>query len=195
MSCYCESVRPFRTSGFDLIFLQHPHERKRTVGTARMAHLCLENSKIFTGMNFDHHRQVEELIHDPANYCMVLYPGPRAINVSLQGAAENRALAPAGKKLVIFLIDGTWSCAKKMIKCSPNIMSLPQICFTPYRGSEYQFRRQPLPNYVSTIEATYQLLEILEPSPQLGQLLELFRAMVARQVEQSKKHVVRSLRL
>ncbi|MGK5087823.1 tRNA-uridine aminocarboxypropyltransferase [Bdellovibrionota bacterium FG-2] len=193
-TCYCEKLRPFQTSGLVLVFLQHPRERKRTIGTARIAHLCIANSKLFMGIKFDQRPQVDALIEDRKNYCMVLYPGPQAINISADSPEAHDRLAPEGKKLVIFLIDGTWASAKRMIKWSPRLAGLPQVCFTPGRESEYGFRRQPHPHCLSTIEATHHLLEILEPSPHLEQLLELFRDMVKRQVKESAKHVVRSLK-
>jgi DTW domain-containing protein YfiP len=92
---------------------------------------------------------------------------------------------------VVFVIDGTWACAKTMVSRSRNLMSLPQICFTPARTSEYQFRRQPHALCLSTIEAVHQILEILEPEVDPSPLIELFRNMVKKQVTYTKLGVFR----
>jgi DTW domain-containing protein YfiP len=188
--CYCKELKPFR-SNVVIALLQHPLERRRTVGTARMAHLTIENSLLIPGIDFDENEEVNRLIADPKNHCVVLYPGRRSLNISTLPQNEIQNAFPKDKTLIIFVIDGTWACAKTMVSRSKNLLKLPQICFTPARASEYQFRRQPKPVCLSTIEAVHQILEILEPEIDSSPLIELFRNMVKKQVTYTKLGVFR----
>ncbi len=181
--CYCEQVRPFEVD-FELVLLQHPQERKLSVGSARMAHLCIRNSHLVQGTEFESHPRVREWIADPGNHCVVLYPGARSIDVSSPGWAP-----PTGRRLVVFVIDGTWTVAKRMLVRSPNLMALPQIRFNPKRPSEYGFRRQPRRECLSTLEAVHDLLEFLEPSAPRANLLEIFRGMVSAQLKYTQGRI------
>jgi DTW domain-containing protein YfiP len=181
-TCYCQEVRPVR-SRFQFILLQHPLEHRNCIGTARMTHHCLENSRLILGTAFDKDPQVIELTSNPDNHCVVLYPGPNSVNISLESETQTENRFPVGKNRVIFVIDGTWFCAKKMLRQSPNLSSLPQICFTPKSGSEYKIRQQPHPQCLSTIEAVHHLIEVLDPKVNPANLLEVFRSMVARQLK------------
>jgi hypothetical protein len=61
---------------------------------------------------------------------------------------------------------------------------LPRYAFAPERPSEYQIRREPRPDYVSTIEALSVALGALEGDPdRFRALLAPFRAMVAMQLD------------
>lgn len=182
VTCYCKHVRSFR-SRFQLVLLQHPREYRNSIGTARITHHCIENSKLIAGAEFDQNQEVNQLLADPKNHCIVLYPGLNSINISQLSPAEIEESFPVGKTPVIFIIDGTWNCAKKMLIRSPKLNQLPQICFTPETGSNYRIRKQPDPQYLSTIEATHRLLTLLDPAVNPANLLEVFEKMVDRQIE------------
>jgi DTW domain-containing protein YfiP len=188
--CYCSELKPFR-SRVQIALLQHPLERKKTVGTARMAHLTIENSVLIPGNAFNKNEQVRELIVDPTKHCVVLFPGPHSRNISESPQEEVQSWFPSGKTLVVFVVDGTWACAKRMLVRSSCLLELPQISFTPKRKSEYQFRKQPQEHCLSTIEAVHHILEILDPTVNPEPLLELFRNMVKRQVSYSKMGQIR----
>ena len=190
LTCYCSQVRAFSVKPC-FVLLQHPIERKRSVGTARMAHLCIKNSQLIPGREFDHNLEVNRLIDDPGNYCVVLYPGPKSRDIGLASGSE---ISPAHLKLVIFVIDGTWGTAKTMLNKSERLLKLPRICFTPERESEYKFRQQPEKHCLSTIEAVHRMIELLDPSASPGNLLEVFRSMVEQQVRFSKAGNIRKLK-
>jgi DTW domain-containing protein YfiP len=189
-TCYCRELRTFRCA-FTLAILQHPMERKLTVSTARMTHRCIEGSLLISGAAFDGHPEVDALLDDPGNHCVVLYPGPDALDL---GRPEARASLPADRRLVVFVIDGTWASAKKMLRESHRIAALPRVCFTPEHGSEYQFRRQPDAHCVSTLEATHQIVRLLDPAADPTILLELFRAMVKFQLSFKSPGALRGVR-
>lgn len=180
-TCYCKevcSIQPF----FQLILLQHPLERRKAIGTARMTHLCIENSKLILGTDFDQNNEVNRLLLNEKNHCIVLYPGQNSLNISTQTPEETRKGFPPDKKLVIFVIDGTWHCAKKMLYRSRLLSQLPQICFSLDKKSEYKIRKQPDSYCLSTIEAVHHIIEVLDPTINPDSLLDIFRNMVKNQI-------------
>jgi len=182
--CWCESIQPMDTAT-RFVFLMHPKEYKQEkAGTGRLTHLCLRNSEIQVGVGFDADEAVQALIRDPQNYAVLLYPGLEARNLS-QGDLPRDELA--GRRLVVFIIDATWSCARKMLRLSPSLQRLPRVMFTPTAVSRFVIKQQPQEGCLSTLEATHELLGALEKSgldqyPLPTQLLGLFQRMQDYQI-------------
>lgn len=63
--------------------------------------------------------------------------------------------------MAIFIIDGTWSCAKTMLRDSPNLKKLDYISFTTDKISRFEIKKQPESYCLSTIESTLCVLENL----------------------------------
>ncbi len=162
------------------VFLMHPKEFKQEkAGTGRLTHLCLAGSELHMGLGFDEHDAVQTLLRDPANFPVLLYPGANARNLS---RGELTAAELGGRRLVVFLLDATWSGARKMLKLSPTLQRLPRIMFTSSAPSRYVIKQQPQDGCLSTLEATHELLISLERSgldryPLPDQLLALFGRM------------------
>lgn len=167
------------------VFLMHPKEYKQEkAGTGRLTQLCLSNSEICMGVEFDTHERVQQLIQDPANLPMLVYPGTEALNLST-GAL--RAEDMGNRRLTLFLIDGTWALARKMLRVSPSLQKLPRLMFTPSAPSRYRIKQQPQEGLLSTLECTHELLLALEKSAldsysQPTQLLDLFARMQDHQI-------------
>jgi len=162
------------------VLLMHPMEYKRIrCNTGRLTCLNLANSEIVPGIGFDEDPRVRALIADPANLPVLLYPGPGAVNVSREGLGS---LEPGGRRLTVFLLDGTWSSAGKMFRQSPSLHVLPRLMFTPSAPSRYYIKRQPKRDCLSTLEAVHELLLALEKAgldayPEKERLLAVFAAM------------------
>jgi DTW domain-containing protein YfiP len=138
----------------------HPKEaRKGRNGTGRLAELCLDNARIEVGIDFTRNPVVNTLLNNPGFYPLLLYPGVHAINVSEKGFPP---FLREEKKLLFFILDGTWSLAKKIITRSKNLHSLPRIAFTSENPSRFIIKRQPTSCCLSTIETLYTLLKLLE---------------------------------
>jgi DTW domain-containing protein len=167
------------------VFLMHPKEFKQEkAGTGRLTHLCLSTSEIHMGIAFDDHLAVQALIADPHNFPVLLYPGATARNLS-EGALTANDLGE--RRLVVFLLDGTWACARKMLRLSPTLQSLPRIMFTATAPSRFVIKQQPQVGCLSTLEATHELLLALTSAgldayPQPEQLLNLFARMQDYQI-------------
>lgn len=192
--CLCADIRPL-TPTFRVVLLQHPKERKNTIGTARLTHLCLSNSILIPGVEFDQDTSVNCLLDDPKNFCVTLFPGEKSINVSESAHDFFGYQTGDPRTLVVFVIDGTWAHAKGMLRKSLRIAALPQIRFTPTIPSNYRVRKQPNPLCLSTIEAVHQLIRVLNPEKNPDILVQLFAKMIDRQIECAKNANLRELRL
>lgn len=183
--CLCDRIKPFATDT-RFVILMHPMEAKREkLGTGRVCRATLINSEIIIGLDFTANAEVNALIQDPGNYCMVLYPGEKSINISeddISPVMENKA---AGRRLIVFLIDGTWHCAKKMMSRSVNIQRLPRISFTATHESIFEIKEQPASFCLSTLESIHFFLgeadrrglESLPDRPQ-DNLIVVFKSMI-----------------
>ncbi len=75
--CYCTELRPVRTRT-RVVLLQHARERKVAIGTARIAHLALEGSELFVGVDFSSDPRIQSLAAARDGSVAVLFPGEGA---------------------------------------------------------------------------------------------------------------------
>lgn len=180
--CWCASLRPMATRT-RFVFLMHPKEfKEEKAGTGRLTHLCLPNSELHMGKGFDGHERVRELIADPVNFPVLLYPGREAVNLSDPAHLPAFEQQLGARGLVVFLLDATWSGARKMLRLSPGLQRLPRLMFTPSAPSRYIIKQQPVEGCLSTLEAVHELLTVmartgLDRYEDPAQLLGLFQRM------------------
>ncbi len=183
--CLCPSAPPLETRT-RIVLLMHPMEfRREKCTTGRIACLNLANSEIIPGIGFDADERVRALLDDPLNYPVLLYPGEDAMNVTEGGFP---AAALGERRLVVFLLDATWSCAGKMLKSSPGLLRLPRLMFTPHEKSRFRIKRQPHSWCLSTLEAAHELLSALDDAgldtyPDRHRLPAAFDAMQDYQIK------------
>jgi DTW domain-containing protein len=165
--------------------LMHPKEfKKEKAGTGRLTNLCLANSEIHMGIEFDNHDGVQRLIHDPENFPVLVYPGASARNLS---KGELIASDIGDRRLLVLMLDGTWSCARKMLRVSPSLQRLPRVMFNGGVTSRFLIKQQPQVGCLSTLEATHEVLSALDRSgldryADPDQLLDLFARMQELQI-------------
>lgn len=186
LTCICQHLKPFKTYS-RFIILMHPMEfKKEKVGTGRFSHLILENSQIFVDINFDENQGFLKSLHDPQYDSYVLYPGEEVINLS-EPVSNPAFLNQKPKQFIV--IDGTWPCAKKMMKLSTCLHDIPRVSFSSKRTSAFKVKHQPLPECLSTVESIHQV--ILELN-RLGiertegaeeNLIDVFSKTVDQQIE------------
>jgi DTW domain-containing protein YfiP len=188
-ACYCALVKPFNSHPRFVILIQ-PREAKHRLATGRMAHLCIANSSLIEGVDFSHHQQVEAIIHDPNVFSVLLYPERSSIDLSALSTDERKGVMPAGKEFVVFIPDGTWKTARKIVRLSRNLNTLPRVSFNPPTRSMYRIRRQPRPNFYCTLEAVHHVIDLFALSNNPGvttprphdNLLEVFHFAINRQL-------------
>ncbi len=154
-SCMCQYVHTISTHT-EFIILMHPKEfRKTKNGTGHLTNLSLPNSKVVIGIDFSNNALINKAIKDPNKNCFVLYPHISAIELN------KHSIQTANKTNVIFIIDSTWACSKKMIRESSNLQKLPKISFTHTQNSNFHIKTQPAHYALSTIESTLCILKHL----------------------------------
>lgn len=165
----------------------HPKEaRKQKCGTGRLCHLVLKNSRLHVGVDFTHDSKVRALIDDPEYQSVLLFPTPQAVNLSQDGY---RTVVANKQKLQIFVVDGTWPLARKLLRLSGNLRALPTVSFTPQKPSSFQFKKQPRAECLSTLESIHLLLELgqqqgVEAADRnIDQLPAIFERLVQIQVK------------
>jgi len=182
--CMCKYIKPFH-SDIKFVILIHPKEAKQEKsGTGRLTVASIINSDLIMGINFTDNKTVNDYLQDERYFPAVLYPGTNSINVS-QGEFGKEMLG--GKQLLVFLIDGTWSCAKKMMKESKNLHSIPWISFSSTKRSEFAIKQQPHELCLSTLESVHFLIDEWHRIHNIADhshdtLLEVFREMISFQI-------------
>jgi len=195
-SCLCPELPPMETRT-RIVLLMHPKEhRHQKCTTGRLTCLNLANSEIIPGVRFDDNARFRALADDPGNVPFLLYPGEDALRLD---GSSFPALDLAGRRLVVFLVDATWHCARSIVRQSPSLLSLPRLRIEPRAPSRFTIKRQPAPWCLSTLEATHELLLALEAAgldeyPDKGRLLAAFDAMQDFQVRQTARAAVRTAR-
>ena len=182
-SCMCKYINKIDTNT-QFIILMHPKEFKKTKnGTGHFTNLSLTNSKIFIGIDLTNHKQINDILNDSNNNCMVMYPSNTSIKLNTQ------TIQVKNKKNVLFIIDSTWPCSRKILASSKNINSLQKVSFFHTKSSQFKIKMQPNEVCLSTIESTLCILELLDKhniesikKEQFDNFLKPFEKMVEYQV-------------
>jgi len=152
-SCMCEYINAVDTDT-KFVILMHPKEFKKVKNnTGFFTHLTLSNSEVFIGIDFTNHKRINEIINAHDSY--ILFPSKDALNLSQTNPKRS------DKSLAIFLIDSTWGCTKKIFTLSQNLNRLKHMSFTTEKTSKYDIKTQPNEAYLSTIESSLVVLELL----------------------------------
>jgi DTW domain-containing protein len=166
----------------------HPMEfKKEKVGTGRFSHLIFKNSEVIVDVCFDNNPRFKEILNDSDYETYVLYPGFKTIDLG-----TNELKDTLRKKAQFIVIDGTWPCAKKMMKLTSSLHHIPRVSFTTQRVSEFSVKHQPLPGCLSTVESLHQVLldlnrmKIENTSSMHENLMEVFRFTVNQQIKLSQ---------
>ncbi|SFV52919.1 hypothetical protein MNB_SM-6-353 [hydrothermal vent metagenome] len=165
------------------VILMHPKEFKKVKNnTGHFTHQSLPNSELFIGIDFSNNSRINEIIATHESY--ILFPSDDALNLTYENPKSG------AKPLAIFLIDSTWACTKKIFTQSTNLQKLKHMSFTTQKTSQYQIKVQPDERYLSTIESTHVVLELLNnhgieelSHAELADFLQPFHKMIAYQQE------------
>ncbi len=159
-TCICKHIRPLQTKT-RFIILMHPKEyKKEKNGTGHMTKLQLENSEIIVGVDFTNNNRVNEILTKEKSCSFLLYPGKDNFNLSIRKSSEINSFM--GNNPHIFLLDGTWPCARKMLKLSKNLQKLNRVSFDNKIKSKFIIKQQPESLCLSTIESVYTVLNLLK---------------------------------
>ncbi len=152
------------------------------MGTARILTLSLPHSHHFVGEDFSQHAELNQLLSQQDVAHFVLYPG----ETSQEAQAELLHQQP---KMRVILLDGTWKKAYKMWQLSNNLQALPLLRLPTELKGNYRIRKAPSDNALSTVEAGFHILTLLEPERDFTPLLSTFDNMIQFQIEQMPQGV------
>ncbi len=184
-SCICKHINSIQTNA-RFIILMHPKEyRKERNGTGHMTKLQLENSEIIVGVDFTSNKRVNEILNKEKSCSFLLYPGKNSFNLSVNKSSAIDSFI--GENPHIFILDGTWPCARKMLKLSKNLQELKRISFDNKIKSKFIIKQQPESICLSTIESVYTVLNLLKEADlehcETNSFLIPFEKMIEYQVE------------
>ena len=184
-TCICKYISPVETKT-RFIILMHPKEyKKEKNGTGHMTKLQLENSEIIVGVDFTNNNRVNKILNKENSASFLLYPGKDNFNLSVRKSSEINSFM--GHTPNLFILDGTWPCARKMLKLSKNLQKLKRVSFDNEIKSKFIIKQQPESLCLSTIESVCTILNLLKESD-LEQcdtkgFLIPFEKMIAHQLE------------
>lgn len=171
--CICDGIVPVDNKT-RIVIVQHKCERLHPIGTARIASLGLLNTELKVVWPDKDNKFTFEPgeLKNPG----LLFPG--------LGATDLAAVPAEQRPGELMVLDGTWGDVRKLYKDNPWLEQLPRYRLSPTVPSRYRIRKEPDEESISTIEAIVQSLGILEPeTPGLNELIEVFEAMIDRQIE------------
>ncbi len=169
-SCFCDVIPQIDNSTHVLI-LQHPRERFHAFNTARIVRQSLANCAVLSGYP-NEFGSVPSAVKSRA---ALLCPGP--------ASRPADSLSPDERPDQLVVLDGTWHHARTMLRDIPWLKQLPQLQLNPEHPSRYRIRRAPSHEALSTVEATVEMLRILEPQTSgFDSLLMAFDTMIERQL-------------
>lgn len=187
-SCICKHTNPIATNT-RFIILMHPKEhRKEKNGTGRMTNLQLENSEIIVGTDFTNNKRVNEILANEKTNSFLLYPGKTNFNLSVNKRSD--IISFMGHNPNIFILDGTWPCARKMLKLSKNLQKLQRLSFDTKIKSKFIIKQQPESLCLSTIESVYTVINLLTESGLEKSDTEKFLIPFEKMIEFQIKYVL-----
>ncbi len=167
-ACVCAAL-PRVDNRTRIVVLQHPHEGRHPLGTARLLSSALSRLEL---VRFEPAAPRPLVL--PAGTAL-LYPHPEARRVD--------ALSPAERPECLLILDGTWAHAKSMYKALPALGELTHLAIAPRLPSRYRVRREPRAECLSTVEAVCEALGYLEPETAgLDLLVTAFTTMIDRHI-------------
>lgn len=191
-ACLCSHITQLPVES-KFIILMHPKEfRRQRTGTGILTSLMLKNAEYHVGVDFTKNEHIQQLLSHPDYLPVLLYPGPKAVNISKLKADHSNSdpLQLGHKKLLVFVLDGTWWCAKKMYQLNPFLHDphMRQISFTASFKSRFIIKKQPADYCLSTIESCQVVLSELcrlgIEKMEGNELLEIFSRMVNFQIKE-----------
>lgn len=182
--CLCDTLKSVQNKT-QLVILQHPSETKHPLNTVRIMSKSFKNILIFKGEDFNQHQLLNEILANPAHNVLLLYPGPQSQDIS----SENFKQQNHNPITHLIVIDGTWRKAKKIFLTSQNLQLLETCKLTEINTTEYKIRKAPTPDSLSTLEATVEALNLIEPQLDTSHAIKSFHKMIDLQIQKMGREV------
>lgn len=169
-TCLCGVITRF-SCNYQLIILQDPKEAKHALSSAPILEKSIVGARLIVAELFD---PIELLGEDWQENSLLVFPSDTTL--SNEQAIKNRY-----KYLI--LLDGTWRKVARLMHLNSWLTKLPCIAINSSNKSEYQIRKSPREDGLSTIEAAVHILNGLQPDKNFSPILNAFRQMIQYQVD------------
>ena len=183
--CVCQRLREMARPDpdFTVVALMNQREQYRSSNTVKVIDGVLGGTTLINGVEEDEKR-FREMLDEYKDRCFVLFPSEDSVEYN---EMPKDALNRAGGKILIIVVDGTWSQARRLNLKIPS--SIPRIKITPTTLSKFLCRRQTRADRVCTVEALSLLLNDMGKA----QAADLLDAGLACLVEQFNLQVFGSV--
>lgn len=169
-ACICHCVLTVE-SAIEVVILQHPDETTHIKGSARLLHLCLPNSVLLIGENFEEDLLRQHLFQTNQQ-TRLLYP---TSETDVQVATAIPQARPCERQTLV-LLDATWRKSRQMLQNNPLLLSLPRVALRETPASRYTIRTAHQPDQLSSLEAcAYALMQVAKNAHQFQPLLTAFK--------------------
>jgi len=154
--CCCSQITP-QHNQLELALLLHENEPSRHTTTSKIIQKVLPDSSTYIWQRLDPPQELIERIQDKNTDVWLLFPADRP---ELVERSRKFTRAPAARKTLIIIPDGTWKEVRKIVRKSPWLSDLPLLAFDPEKPSRYDLRRNPDSDHLCTAETVTELLKL-----------------------------------
>jgi DTW domain-containing protein len=151
----------------------HRHELLRSSNTGMLAVRALVNSELRIRGESRAMLDLSDLLSS-CYRSLLYYPSSDAVELT----SELIAVDPRPIQLIV--PDGTWRQARKIHSRHPELRGVPRVKISTPNDSTYQLRAQSRPEGMATLLAVAAALQIIEGEAVALELMQLYRARVAR---------------
>lgn len=169
-NCICHA-EPALSCPHAFILLTHPKEMGKDTNTGQLMERSLPHCQRQMWDRVNPPQALLDLLDDPQYQPWLLFPGDDTMPA--------KPFRNEPDKIPLFiLLDATWQEARKMIRRSPWLATLPRLELTPNADSSYALRRNQQPGNLCTCEAGIALLETAGFHQDASQLQHYFNRFI-----------------
>jgi len=171
--CFCDLLFKKELNTKVTVLMQW-REQIITTNTAHLLPKLLTNAEIrFHGHENRKSLDIKDLLESEGTP-LLLYPFSGATELSLDYVSTLK------KPIKLFVPDGNWHQSLKMIKRTPDLLSMKKVTLPPGPPSSYKLRQGPTPDHLCTFEAISRALGIIEGIEIQNRMENVFKVMVDR---------------
>ncbi|KHT60513.1 hypothetical protein RJ45_23375 [Photobacterium gaetbulicola] len=170
-NCICHA-EPALGCPHPFILLTHPKEMGKDTNTGQLMERSLAHCQRQIWDRVNPPQALLGMLADPKYQPWLLFPGDDTVPAIPFRATE-------GKTPLFILLDATWQEARKMIRRSPWLATLPRLALGPETDSAYTLRRNQQAGNLCTCEAGIALLETTGFGQDANQLQQYFNHFLA----------------
>lgn len=169
-TCLCDSLVKMNCD-YQLIILQDPKESKHALSSAPILAKSITGTRLVIGDEFN---PVELMGESWQKDSLLVYPSESSLSIEQVQTRDFKYLV---------LLDGTWKKVSRLLHLNPWLNTLNCIAIPSSNASEYQIRKSPREDGLSTIEAGVEILNKLQTQQDFSPILLAFKKMISYQIE------------